>query len=220
MHDAAVFLARDTTRPLLQHAATCANSYDSLGNTPLIYAARARSTYLLSMFLESPRVDVNLPSLHGVTPFRAAALNCREGAVKLWLDRGRVDIASELSNGQGRGLIGQAVHRGCKCLVRLYLDAKSAKPPLDINTPTKFGLTLLSAAVNKRRGEIVELPLDMGADPSVKEAAGCTAACLAVSRCEEMLPLVQRRGGIVCFWHRRLAESWSVDRFKKPAVSK
>ena len=151
----------------LIHAHFDINATDDLGNTPLFYANSLSSTLLL---------------------FNGAHLNWQNdsglSAFLFHIQQGRLDVASQFIRLPDLDFeLQDAGNRNCLhfCAFRGYLEIAQeilSQTRLNLNSATRRGNTALHAAAEAGHSEMVRFLLKSGADPTLRNAQGRSAADL------------------------------------------
>lgn len=154
---------------LLQEGAKV-NSRDRNGDSPLNMAAAKGNAALTDALLKAG-ADVNLANLAGVTPLMGAAFSGDVEIVRKLLSAGaKIEPLDRVKKNAAT----YAAGNGCaECLLAL-IRAGTA-----VNTPLENDLTLLMWAAAYGHESSVRLLLDQGADRTLKDSRGKTAADMA-----------------------------------------
>lgn len=154
---------------LLQEGAKV-NSRDRNGDSPLNMATAKGNAALTDALLKAG-ADVNLANLAGVTPLMGAAFSGDAEIVRKLLAAGaKIDPLDRVKKNAAT----YAAGNGCReCLLALI---RAGTP---VNTPLENDLTLLMWAAAYGHESSVRLLLDQGADRSLKDLRGKTAADMA-----------------------------------------
>ena len=168
-----------------------ADSKDSDGRTPLLWAAVKGHEAIVKLLLDTGKVDAD-SNWSGRTPLSWAAEKGREAIVKLLLDTGKVDADS---NWSGWTPLSLAAVNGHEAIVKLLLDTGK----LDADSKDYFGQSPLRLAAKNGYEAIVKLLLDTGkVDSDSRDYFGRTPLWLAAENGYE--PIVKllreyRQGG-------------------------
>jgi hypothetical protein len=156
------------------------NSRDRNGDTPLNMAANKGNLALVEVLLKAG-ADVNLGNLAGVTPLMSSAFSVKPEVLRLLLAAGATPNTFDRVK---KNAATYAAGTGCTdCLVQL-LDAGVA-----VNAKMENNLTLLMWAAAYGHESAVSLLLAKGAERSLQDGRGKTAADMA--REENHLAVVQ-----------------------------
>jgi uncharacterized protein len=147
------------------------------GSTPLFYAAEADRAAMARLLLDRG-ADPNLPGRKGVRPLAAAAYNGSAEGVELLLKRGADPNALD---DEGKSAMVYAAGRAYASIVALMIAAG-----VEVNRRYAHGLTALMWAAGHDASAGVDdveatmkLLIDRGADLSLKDDRGKTAADIA-----------------------------------------
>jgi ankyrin repeat protein len=152
-----------------------ANSRDSMGATPLSYAAEGGYKEIVQLLLGTDTVDVDGEDEFGFTPLLYAVKHSHKELVELLLGTGKVDVNAKQRDGWTALLL--AVTAGQKEIVELLLGTGK----VDVNAKQRDGWTALLLAVNRQQKEIFKLLLGTRkVDVNAKERDGRTALMIAV----------------------------------------
>ena len=146
------------------------NSRDRNGDSPLNMAATKGNAALVDVLLKNG-ADVNLANLAGVTPLMGAAFGSSPDIVRKLLASGaKIEPLDRVKKNAAT----YAAGNGCSdCLLELIRAGTPINAPLDNN------LTLLMWAAGYGQESSVRLLLAQGADRSLKDLRGKTAADMA-----------------------------------------
>ncbi|PGH02528.1 hypothetical protein AJ80_08839 [Polytolypa hystricis UAMH7299] len=155
------------------------------GEVPLLSPAREGRIDLVKILLAAPGIDPNLSDFRGNTPFILAAKWGNKSIIKLLMTTLGVDINK--INADNRTALSHAVENGDVDMVRQLLSAegpevnasipplceaaehdceKIAKPLLRTGRVSKTSIDeALAAAVRRRKNTLIEVLLELGADP-------------------------------------------------------
>lgn len=128
------------------------NMKDGYGRTPLSYAADKGHYAFIQILLEA-RADTELKDRDYRTPVSYSASNGHEDAMKLLLEKGRVDIDS--SDIRGRTPLAWAAMNGHEAIVKLLLETGK----VDFDSKDEEGRTPLAWAAMNGHETVVELLL-------------------------------------------------------------
>jgi ankyrin repeat protein len=148
---------------------------DSLGQTPLSYAADGGYENGVRIMLNCDQIDSDSRDNEGVTPLMCAARNGHDTIVNFLLNDERVNINSKDVGGR-TPLLWAAQNK--HWITVLHLLEKGA----DAHSREEFGQTLLSFAAERGRDDFVELLLSMdGVDADTKDICNLTPLLLATA---------------------------------------
>jgi ankyrin repeat protein len=153
----------DTRVYLLRGASAAAQ--DRNGTPALVLAAAERSFKVVRTFLDIPGTEVDLANRAGETALMYAALHGSLETVQLLIDKGAQ------VNRQGWTPLHYAATNGSLPVVRLLLEHHAY---IDAESPNRS--TPLMMAVRQRHEVLAKELVDAGADPTVRNDAGLTAA--------------------------------------------
>jgi ankyrin repeat protein len=146
------------------------NSRDRNGDSPLNMAAAKGNAGLVDVLMKAG-ADVNLANLSGVTPLMGAAFSGNAEIVRKLLAAG---AKTEPLDRVKKNAAIYAAGNGCApCLAQLLGPEKSVNARLENN------LTLLMWAAGYGHEAVVRFLLEQGADRSLKDDRGKTAAEMA-----------------------------------------
>jgi len=145
------------------------NERDSMGSTPLIYAARRVRVDVVKLLIERG-ADVNLFTFYGVTPLTLADMGYQNQKARNFGSIEGLSVKEEL--------------RGMEEIITLL---KGKKP--DINARNARGETALHAAA-ANGGGVTGLLLGQGADPNVQRDDSMTPLMLAIVNQPKDPPMV------------------------------
>ena len=128
------------------------NTKDGFGRTPLSYAADKGHYTFIQILLEA-RADTELRDRDYRTPVSYSASNGHEGAMKLLLEKGRVDIDS--GDRWGRTPLAWAAMNEHEAIVKLLLETGK----FDFDSKDEIGRTPLAWAAKNGHKAVVELLL-------------------------------------------------------------
>lgn len=146
------------------------NSRDRNGDSPLNLAAARGNTELVAVLLQAG-ADVNLANLAGVTPVMGAAFSGNAEVLRKLLAAG---AHMEPVDRVRKNAATYAAGSGCQACLAMLIRAGTA-----VNAPLENNLTLLMWAAAYGHASSVQLLLDQGADRSLKDSRGKTAADMA-----------------------------------------
>jgi len=148
---------------------------DSLGQTPLSYAAHGGYENGVRMLFNCDQIDSDPRDNEGVTPLMCAARNGHDIIVNFFLNDERVNINSKDEGGR-TPLLWAA--QNSRWTTFLHLLEKGAYP----HSRDEFGQTPLSFAAEHGRDDIVELLLSMdGVEADTKDICNLTPLLLATA---------------------------------------
>jgi len=176
---AAYFGILEAVEILLQ---SCDNNdlKDSLGGTPLLWAAWNGHEAVVKMLLDTEKVDVNSKNIYGRTPLLWAARYGHDAVVKMLLDTEKADVNSK--DNYSWMPLSWASRNGHEAVVKMLLNTEKA----DINSKDKYGRTPLSWAAKNGHEAMVKMFLDMEeADVDLKDIYGQTPLSLAAENGHE-----------------------------------
>ncbi|KAH7120600.1 ankyrin repeat-containing domain protein [Dactylonectria macrodidyma] len=184
LHLAAYFGVEYAARHLLDKG--IAVTKDSLGRTPLWYAAGNGETSVAKLLLESG-VDIESGDIYGQTPLMRAVERGQVDIVQMVLDNGgEIDMMDP----EGMTLLSQSLFYREEALAGLLLE-KGA----NIESRDRHGRTPLSRAVVNREGYVAVQLLNRGADITSKDIHGRTPLLWAAwSGCEAGVSLMFKNG--------------------------
>ena len=146
------------------------NSRDRNGDSPLNMAA-AKGNEALAEALLSAGADVNLANIAGVTPLMGASFSGKPKLVRRLLDAGaRIQPFDRVHK---NAAVYAAAHGCTECLDELL------RAGTDVNARLDNDLTLLMWATGYGHEATVRLLLERGADPTLKDNRGKSAADMA-----------------------------------------
>ena len=102
---------RAVTKLLLADHTVDPNSGDTVGRTPLSFAAKYGHDAIVMTFLNNECVDPDPKDHYGSTPLSIAARNCRIEVVKKLLATRRIDFYSQDCGLEGEGTL--VLHKSC-----------------------------------------------------------------------------------------------------------
>jgi len=126
---------------LVAHHTVDPNSRNTIGRTPLSFAAMYGHDAIVITLLTNECVDPDLKDYYGSTPLSIAARNCRTEVVKMLLATGRVDFDSRDCFGQAP--LWWARRRGNADIAQLLLENAKKRGILvcEDDAPMAAGLT-------------------------------------------------------------------------------
>ena len=159
----------ERVRDLLTQGAIV-NSRDRNGDSPLNMAAAKGHVALVEVLLKSG-ADVNLANLSGVTPLMSAVFAGHAGIVRTFLDSGaKVEPLDRVK----KNAAVYAAATGCDdCLMALLSHGTQ------VNSRLENDLTLLMWGAGYGQEAVVRILLSAGADRTLKDNRGKTAADMA-----------------------------------------
>ncbi|MXN75528.1 ankyrin repeat domain-containing protein [Burkholderia sp. 4701] len=134
------------------------------GDPLLVIAAREKSDKVAAALAAAPKIDLEKEDKAGENALMLASLNGDVGLVKLLIDKG-----AEVSK-KGWAPLHYAATNGQDAVVKVLLEHDAY-----IDTASPNGTTPLMMAARGNHGSTVNLLLDQGADPQVKNQLGITA---------------------------------------------
>ncbi len=186
---------------LLTDAGADVKAQDFMGQTPLHSAAINGQTSVINVLLDAG-ADTAAQTKEGDTPLMVAVWMGQVKAAELLLERGA--DPNKPGKSSPPPLL-WAVLQNSKILVKRLLDA-GADPNLGIHKTTRTGIfeeytkgtTALMIAAAKGRSDLLDMLLDAGADPHVKNTEGKTAVDLAAKAGRaKVLERLERTGATV-----------------------
>jgi ankyrin repeat protein len=178
------------TRILLKKSTIQVNLKDDRGHTALHHAAMSGDIEITKSLLEKEDVELNPRDFRGCTPLCWAAWAASEGdveAMALLLDRGGNELRQCPRPGCDKSNVFFVKTELFPCMtydtvaIRLLLK----RGVLDINETYNQGRTLLSHAVERAYGMIVEMLLDEGAEPNSIADEGWTPLWWALDKARD-----------------------------------
>ena len=143
------------------------NQKDSMGDTPLAWAAGSGHEAVVELLLGRADIDPDKPGLGGQTPLMLAACGGREGVVKMLL--GRNDVNPNKQDEGGETPLGWAAYNGHEGVVKILLGRDDVNP----NKPGEVGVTPLGwAAYNGHQGVVKMLLRRNGFGPDKPDEVG------------------------------------------------
>jgi len=147
LHAIACFGITEMATTLIRLGSYDVNGEDSLGCTPLMWAARNNNRGVCDVLLGLGDADPNIIDSRGETPLFMASADGHEDIVKLLLER--EDVVSDSPNSAGQTALSVAAQNGNEGIVKLLRQRKDVSPDL----PDNGCQTLLSQATgNKHDG--------------------------------------------------------------------
>jgi uncharacterized protein len=140
------------------------NTTDAKGDPLLVIAAREKSDKVAAALASTPNVDLEKEDKAGENALMLASLNGDVGLVKLLIDKG-----AEV-NKKGWAPLHYAATNGQDEAAKVLLDHSAY-----VDTASPNGTTPLMMAARGNHPTTVNLLLDQGADPAVKNQLGLTA---------------------------------------------
>jgi len=169
LHCASLFGVVEIVAVLVRMEGSDINQMDSLGNTPLIWAARNGHEGVVKILLERDNVNPDKPNNDSQTPLCQAAYNGHEGVVKMLLERG--DVNPNKPNNHGRTPLWWAARNGHEGVVKILLERDDVNP----DKPDNHGWTpLWWAAYNGHEGVVKILLERDDVNPDKPDNAGRT----------------------------------------------
>lgn len=138
------------------------------GETVMIIALREDAPRVFALLLAQPGIRLEAKAFNGNTALMMACYKGNEAAVRALLDKG-----AEV-NRPGWTALHYAAAAGSEAIVRLLLEHYAY---IDTEAPRK--ITPLMLAAREGKDKVVALLLEEGADASLKNADGMTAAEIA-----------------------------------------
>ncbi|RPB02048.1 hypothetical protein L873DRAFT_1762725 [Choiromyces venosus 120613-1] len=153
LHCASIFGLVELAETLLEMGSCDINGRDSLGATPLIWAAIVGNEDFGVAKLLLARGDVNpdYPDYCGATPLSWAASNGHEGVVKLLLSR--EDVNPDYPDQDGQTPLSWAAYNGHEGVAELLLSREDVNP----DYPDQDGRTPLSWAAHRNHEGVIKL---------------------------------------------------------------
>lgn len=146
------------------------NSRDRNGDSPLNMAAAKGNLALVDALLKA-EADVNLANVAGVTPLMGAAFSGSAGIMQKLIAAGaKIEPIDRVKKNAAT----YAAGNGCSACLQVLVDAG-----LQINAPLDNDLTLLMWAAAYGQETSVKLLLAQGANRTLKDGRGKTAADMA-----------------------------------------
>ncbi|CAM9160357.1 unnamed protein product, partial [Ectocarpus sp. 12 AP-2014] len=173
----------------------CPNSRTRLGRTPLHLAAASGNNRVVSTLLGSTRTDVDALDNEGYSPLMVASEGGHCSTVEVLLRAGAVMTPRYYTAGAHLCMtaLDLAAEKGHVGVVEAIVENGG-----DVRAANTSGFTALHYA---RRGEVVNVLLDAGADVSAKPSrelhwATPVLVCAMDNRCEAMVALLKRGGNV------------------------
>ncbi|KAF5323925.1 hypothetical protein D9611_008371 [Ephemerocybe angulata] len=138
---------------LLSTPGIVVNARDTVGRTPLSFAAECDDEAVVKLLLTAPGIDVNAPDTDGWTPLCFPTVVGYEAVVKLLLAAPGIDVNAPNTNGWTPLCF--AAEYGREAVVKLLLAA----PGINVNAPETDGQTPLTWAASKGKEAVVKLLL-------------------------------------------------------------
>ena len=165
------------------------NLRDAVANEPaLIIALRVNADRVFAVLLQSPEIDIEVQAVNGDTPLMLASYKGKTDAVRALLAK------KAEPNRPGWTALHYAAAGGYAAIVALLLDRSAY---IDAGSPNQT--TPLMMAAKDGHAEVVKLLLEEGADASLRNEAGMTAADFARKYKQapvlDLLAAPVRRGG-------------------------
>jgi len=159
-----------SVRELLQHGVDPNLRESSRGDPSLVFALRENAMKVFTVLLDAPQIDLEAPSNNGDTALMIASYMANKPAVLALLEK-NVEV-----NKTGWTALHYAASSGNCDIIKLLLD-KSAY--IDAESPNKTTPIMMAA----RGGQMaaVKLLMEAGADISIKNDQGMSAADFAVT---------------------------------------
>ena len=154
LHAIACFGVAEIATAMIKSGGYEVDRRDSLGYTPLIWAAKNNNREVCEVLLELGGADPNIGNNIGWAPLLMASTTGHESIVKLLLERKEVNPDS--SNEYGQTPLFWAAWRGHEGTVKLLLERKEVNP----DSSDEDGDTPLSAAAQRGHDSIVKLLLE------------------------------------------------------------
>ena len=200
IHDAAADGKLEAVKQILRKDARQVNARDSVGATPLHWAAAEGHPEVVTLLLASG-ADVNAQATNGVTPLKSAAHRGQVDTATLLLAHG-ADV--DLTDKEGQTSLHNAAFRGHLAVVRLLVAHKANVNARDLRKSTP----LHSAAAGGNLG-VVDLLLGSRADVNAVDQSGLTPLQVAErERQVDVAALLRQRaaGGAAPLRTRELTE--------------
>jgi len=156
LHCASFFGIAEVVASLVDMEGCGINQTDSIGRTPLMWAALNGHEEVVAVLLGRDDVDPNRPDIYGRTPLRCAVENGHEGVVKMLL--GRNDVYPDKSDNDGRTPLQYAAENGHEGVVKMLLGRNDVDP----DKPDIYGRTPLRYAASNGHEGVVKILLGRG----------------------------------------------------------
>jgi len=170
------------------------NGRDSIGGTPLIWAAKHGNLALVKLLLQQAAVDPTLSNRWDQTPLIHATKAGHEDVVKILLGRG--DVNPHSSDEAGRTPLSYAAESGLGGVVRVLLEREDVGP----DSSDKAGRTPLLYAASSGNEGVVKILLERGGvNPDSSDKDGRTPlsyAATAYENNEGMVKILLERGDV------------------------
>ncbi|MCX6989898.1 MAG: ankyrin repeat domain-containing protein [Chlamydiae bacterium] len=144
------------------------NLQNSNGLTPLHIAIQHGNIEIAKLLLQSKNIDVNLPEVEGKTALALAIELGNKDIVEALLTR--KDINVNLLNSNGVPPLHLAIYYGNKEIVKTLLT----RTDINVNLETTEGMTPLLQAAICYNEKLLELLIDHGANPIIRDSNGLT----------------------------------------------
>jgi len=165
LHAIACFGIAEIATALIKLGGCDVNGRDSLGCTPLMWAARNNNRGVCEVLLELGNADPNIEDSRGETPLLIASADGHDAIVKLLL--GRKEVNPDSLNSGGITPLSVAAQNGHKDIVKLFCERKEVNSGSHDNGDQ----TLLPQAAEDGHENVVELgPEPQCINPGTPEA--------------------------------------------------
>ena len=165
LHAIACFGIAEIARSLIRLGGYDVNGKDSLGCTPLIWAARNNNQGVCEVLLGLGDADPNIADSRGETPLFMASADGHEDIVKLLLEC--KDVIADSPNNGGQTPLSVAARNGYDGIVKLLRERRGVNPHLSGNADQ----TLLSLPTEDRHeGAVEPRPERPSVNPEIQEA--------------------------------------------------
>ena len=180
LHCASIFGIVKMVASLVEVEGCDINQTDSVGNTPLVWAARNGNQGVVKILLGRDEVNPDKQDHYGRTPLCCAALNGHEGVVKMLLERD--DVNPDKPDNYDQTPLYFAARSGCERVVKILLERDDVEP----DKPDYGGETPLGCAAWDGHEEVVKMLLERGdVNPDKPDDYGRTPLCCAAQNGRE-----------------------------------